>query len=132
MTEHRPEFGKRRPLPPLTTPPVKRSSHVALLLTGAIAVGGSAFALMPRTPACEPASPGMAAPALLQPDGACVPHGSSSGSGGGSGHGSYFGSFGGNSESRGGSTAVADASAGQVTRGGFGSFARAFGFSRGG
>jgi hypothetical protein len=132
MTEHRPEFGKRRPQPAPTTPPVKRSGHVALLLMGTLAVGGTAFALMPRTPPCEPASPGMAAPALPAPDGACTQRSSSGGSGGGGGHGSYFGSFGATSDSRGGSTEVADASAGHVTRGGFGSFGEGFGFSRGG
>jgi len=131
MTKHRPEFGKRRPLPPLTTPPVKRSRHVALLLTGTLAIGGTAFALMPRSPSCEPASPGMAAPAMPQSDGGCAPRSSSSGSGGGSSHGTYFGSFV-SSDNRGTSTAFADASAGHVTRGGFGSFAHGFGFSSGG
>jgi hypothetical protein len=40
------EFGKRKPapIPAAASPPVKRSSHVALLLTGTLAVGGSAYA----------------------------------------------------------------------------------------
>jgi hypothetical protein len=131
MTEQKHDFGKRRPLPPPATPPVKRSGHVALLLTGTLVVGGSAFALMPQTSPCEPTSPGMAAPALPPADGACPPRGSSSGGGGGgSGHGFRF--FSGDSDSRGSSTQVSDASASHVTRGGFGSFAHAFGFSRGG
>ena len=49
MAEQRIEFGKRRPLPPPpATPPVKRSGHVALLVMGTLAVGGTAYALMPR------------------------------------------------------------------------------------
>jgi hypothetical protein len=34
------EFGKRRPAPPSAFPPPKRSSHVALLVMGTLAVGG--------------------------------------------------------------------------------------------
>src|SRR5215469_11394409 len=56
------EFGKRRPAAPEPPPPVKRSGHVALLVMGTMAVGGGAYALMPRQN-CQPASPGMAAPA---------------------------------------------------------------------
>ena len=37
--------------------PAKRSGHVALLLMGTLAVGGGAYALMPRGN-CQPASPG--------------------------------------------------------------------------
>ena len=56
------EFGKRRPaMPPVASPPVKRSGHVALLVMGTMAVGGGAFALMPRQN-CQPTSPGMASP----------------------------------------------------------------------
>ena len=56
------EFGKRRPRPARadSPPPAKRSGHVALLLMGTLAVGGGAYALMPRDN-CQPASPGMAA-----------------------------------------------------------------------
>ena len=53
------EFGKRKPVKPVATKtaaPVKRSGHVALLLMGTFAVGGSAYALMPRDN-CEPKSP---------------------------------------------------------------------------
>ena len=53
------EFGKRKPaMPPVASPPVKRSGHVALLVMGTMAVGGGAFALMPRQN-CQPTSPGM-------------------------------------------------------------------------
>jgi hypothetical protein len=120
MAEQRREFGKRRPLPPPTTPPVKRSGHVALLVMGSLAVGGTALALIPRQ-SCEPAVPG--AP---QGQTTCTSRGSSGGGGGG---GSRF-YDGGNS----GRTTVANAesASGSVSRSGFGSFAHAFGFSRGG
>jgi hypothetical protein len=123
MPDQRPtEFGKRRPVaPPPSTPPVKRSGHVALLLMGTLAVGGGAYALMPRG-SCEPASPGMAAPTLPQTGTACTTRGSS---GGGS---SRYGFFG-DSSSRASSTSTSEQNSGGVTRGGFGSLARAFGFS---
>jgi hypothetical protein len=126
MTERtpKPEFGKRRPVAE-PSEPVKRSSHVALLVMGTLAVGGTAYALMPRQ-SCEPASPAMAAPALAQGDAACSDRRSS----GGGGHGGGGG---------GGSSRSSDDSSGRsssearsgVTRGGFGSFARAFGFGGG-
>ena len=117
------QFGKRRPAP--VQPPVKRSHHVALLLAGTVAVGGGAYALMPRE-SCEPASPGMAAPAMPQTNTACSPRGSSGGSGGG-GHSSRYGFYGGSSDQS--SSAATSDSNSSVTRGGFGSLARAFGFS---
>ena len=46
-------------MPLVASPPVKRSGHVALLVMGTMAVGGGAFALMPREN-CQPTSPGMA------------------------------------------------------------------------
>jgi len=124
------EFGKRRPVAIQTAEPVKRSSHVALLLMGTFALGGGAYALMPREN-CEPNRPGMAAPSGLQTAAECPPRGSSSG-----GHGSSGGSwsrsnfFGGDSASaRSSSGTSSDSGSGGVTRGGFGSFASAFGFS---
>jgi hypothetical protein len=125
MPDQRPtEFGRRRPVaPPPSTPPVKRSGHVALLLMGTLAVGGGAYALMPRG-SCEPASPGMAAAALPQTGTACATRGSSGGGGGSSRYG-FFG----DSSSRASSTATSEQNSGAVTRGGFGSLARAFGFS---
>jgi hypothetical protein len=127
MAEKRPtkEFGKRRPAPlPLpSTEPVKRSGHVALLVT--IAVGTTAYMLMPRQ-TCEPPAPGMAAPA--QPNAACTRSGSSSsGSGGGGSSRSSF--FSGDSSGHSSSAGSSDSGSGGVTRGGFGSFAHAFGFS---
>lgn len=115
------EFGKRRAaeLPPV--PPPKRSSHVALLVMGTLAVGGGAYALMPGEN-CVPSAPGMAAPA----SGACTTRTSSGSSGGSGGYArsSRFSFFGGSSSS----TGAAESSS-RVTRGGFGSFAHAFGFS---
>jgi hypothetical protein len=114
------EFGRRRPapIPATTAPPVKRSRHVALLLMGTMAVGGSAYALMPGEN-CGP-RPGMAADP--QPGAGCPPRGSSGGGHGGSwSHSNFFGS---DSSSR--AASGESGSEGGVTRGGFGSFARAF------
>jgi hypothetical protein len=123
--QRRVEFGKRRPVAPLPPqPPVKRSGHVALLLMGTLAVGGGAYALMPRE-TCEPALPGMAAPAMPQTNTACSPRGTSGGSGG---HSSRYGFYGGSSGQSSSATS-SDSNSGSVTRGGFGSLARAFGFS---
>jgi hypothetical protein len=127
------EFGKRQPARLPDTPPPKRSSHVALLVMGTLAVGGGAYALMgPEN--CQPASPGMAGPAEPQTTTACTPRGSGGG-GGSSGYtrSSHYSFFGGDSSSRGsysGSSSGAVPSGG-VSRGGFGSFAHAFGFGGG-
>jgi hypothetical protein len=126
------EFGKRKPaVPPAESPPVKRSRHVALLMFGTMAVGGTAYALVPREN-CQPNGPGMAAsssPGTV----ACTPHSSSSGwSHGGSWSRSNF--FGGDSSSPSSSASTTQSGSGETTRGGFGGFARAFAahFSGGG
>jgi len=125
MAENRPtrEFGKRRPQPLPLPPkePVKRSGHVALLVMGTIAVGTTAYALMPRQN-CDPPSPGMAA----QPNAACSDRSWSGGSGSAVHHYSFFS---GDSSSHSSSSGSSDSGSGGVTRGGFGSFAHAFGFS---
>jgi hypothetical protein len=125
------EFGKRRPVSaPIVSPPAKRSNHVALLLMGTLAVGGGAYALMPNQN-CRPSSPGMAGPAIPQTSTECPPRGSSSGgSGGGSSSRSSFYS-GDSSSSHSSSGTPSSSTSGGVTRGGFGSFAHAFGFSGG-
>ena len=130
MTERAPpgEFGRRRPTAVAPAEPVKRSGHVALLLMGTLAVGGGAYTLMPRQ-SCEPAAPGMAAPALQQSDARCG-SGGSSGSGGRGG--SSRQSFSGDSSGGSASAGATDSASGGVTRGGFGSLAHAFGFSGGG
>jgi hypothetical protein len=130
MAEKRPtkEFGKRRPEPSALPPkePVKRSGHVALLVMGTLAVGTTAYTLRPRQN-CDPPSPGMAAPADPQQAAACSGRSSSSGSGGHSSSRSSF--YGGDSSSHSSSGGSSDSGSGGVTRGGFGSFAHAFGFS---
>jgi len=117
------EFGKRQPTPLQPAPGPKRSNHVALLVMGTLAVGGGAFALMPGE-SCQPTPPGFAAPATPQAV-ACTSRGGSGGSGGYS-RSTRFGLFG-NS----GSSSPSSETSGGVTRGGFGSFARAFGFGGG-
>ena len=119
------EFGKRGPIAPQPAVPPKRSSHVALLLMGTVAVGGGAYALMPRGN-CQPASPGMAAPAVTQQAADCSRTGSWGGGHRGywSSRSSFFSSDTGTSHASSGGTP--DSGSNGVTRGGFGSFARAF------
>jgi hypothetical protein len=127
------EFGRRRPPVLDPGPPAKRSGHVALLVMGTLAVGGSAFALMPREN-CEPNGPGMAAPSLPQTGAACAPR-SGSGHVGSGGSWSRSSFFGGDPAASGSSSGGAsDSAESGVTRGGFGGFARAFAahFSGGG
>jgi hypothetical protein len=122
------EFGTRRPSVPVVTqpgPPAKRSGHVGLFLMGTLAVGGGAYALVPRDN-CEP-SPNVAQPSLLQSNTECRPRGSSS-SGSGGGRSSFY--SGGSSSSQ-SPSGTSDSGSSHVTRGGFGSFAHAFGFSGG-
>jgi hypothetical protein len=127
------EFGRRRPAPLPDAAPPKRSNHVALLVMGTLAVGGGAYALMPGG-SCQPASPGMAAPAVPQGNTvACTSRGSSGGTGGSSStRSSRLSFFGGDSSPRSSSAGGSESTSGGVTRGGFGSFAHAFGFGGGG
>jgi hypothetical protein len=118
VDKEKPDFGKRRqvsvPSRP-QSPPAKRSNHVALLVMGTMAVGGGAFALMPRecTPAASEATPGLSTVSE------CPPRGSSHR---GSSRYSYY------SGASSGATpaATTDASSGGVRRGGFGAFAHSF------
>jgi hypothetical protein len=121
------QFGARKPVAIRPAQPVKRG-QVALLLMGTLAVGSGAYALIPSEN-CEPNRPGMAAPSGLPTNSECRPRGSSSGSGHGSSGGSSSRSnfFSGDSSSRQASSGTSsDSGSGQVTRGGFGSFAHAF------
>jgi len=127
------DFGKRKPSVPAVArpvrpgPPAKRSGHVALLLMGTFAVGTAAYAVMPRDN-CE-RSPNLPSPARLQSSTECPPRGSSSsGGGGGSARSGFYSS---DSSSSHAASGTSTASSGGVTRGGFGSFAHAFGFSGG-
>jgi hypothetical protein len=123
------EFGKRRPALPTPAPrePVKRSGHVALLVMGTIAVGTTAYTLMPQQN-CDPPPPGTAAP--VQTSTACSSSRSSSGGSGGSRWSSRSSFFSSDSSSHSSSGTSSDSGSGGVTRGGFGSFAH--GFSGGG
>jgi hypothetical protein len=113
---------------------MKRSSQVALLLMGTVAVGGSAYALMPS----EHCQPG-----VVQPDGQLSQtsqncnRGSGSSSGGrygyssGSSSSSSSGSaqrqaFAGDGRTNLGSSSSSDHSSSSVARGGFGSFSSHF------
>jgi hypothetical protein len=119
-----PQFGRRRPqsLPDLQPAPAqKRSSHVALLVMGAFAVGGFAEGMI-RRQNCQPAppaAPGIAAPA--PPQSSCTSRGSFHSGG------TRYSYFSGGS-SGGVSTGGSDSASANVSRGGFGGFAHAFGF----
>jgi hypothetical protein len=128
------QFGMRKPVVAPSAPPVKRTHHVALLLMGTLAIGGGAYALMPRE-SCQPGQPGMATPPGLQTGSECPPRGSSSGghgSSGGSSRSSFYSSDTSSSHSSSGTSS--DSGSGGVTRGGFGAYAHAFSshFSGGG
>ncbi|WLB87953.1 MULTISPECIES: hypothetical protein [Bradyrhizobium] len=118
------EFGKRRPVAETAPrPPVKRSGHVALLVMGTIAVGTTAYTLMPRQ-TCEP-SPGAV------PGQTTTTCSSSSSSGGSSSRWSSRSSFfSSDSSSHSSSGTSSDSGSHSVSRGGFGSFGH--GFSGGG
>ena len=126
-------FGKRKPVsasPRPTPPPAKRSGHVALLLMGTVAVGTTAYTLMPSRN-CE-ASPNAASP-YQQTSTECTSRGSSSsshssGSGGSSSRSSYYSSDSSSSHS---SSGTSDSGSHSAQRGGFGSFGHAVGFSGG-
>ncbi|TKW71228.1 MAG: hypothetical protein DI543_28040 [Bradyrhizobium icense] len=120
------EFGKRRqvsvPQGPAPKPPVKRSNEVILLVMGTIAVGSTAYALMPRQ--CTPAAPGTM-PTVSSPA-ECPPSSSSSSSRGGSGGSSRWGYSSSGSSGSTSATTTTDAGSSTVKRGGFGSFAHSF------
>ena len=118
------QFGKRRPpAEPPPRPPAKRSGHVALLVMGTIAVGTTAYTLMPRQH-CEPAPAGT--DPTVQTSTACSSS-SSRGPSGGSSRSSFFSS---DSSSHSSSGTSSDSGHSSVSRGGFGSFGH--GFSGGG
>ncbi|MDD1537911.1 MULTISPECIES: hypothetical protein [unclassified Bradyrhizobium] len=121
------EFGKRRPVAekPPPRPPVKRSGHVALLVMGTIAVGTTAYTLMPRQN-CEP-TPG-AVPG--QTTTTCSSSSSGSSSGSSSRWSSRSSLFSSDSSSHSSSATSSDSGHSSVSRGGFGSFGH--GFSGGG
>jgi hypothetical protein len=114
------QFGRREAaLAAQQVKTTKRSGHVALLLAGTVAIGGGAYALMPGEN-CAPNQPGMATPS----NAGCSSRGSSSGGGGSSRYGFYGGDSSANKSASGPSPS--SSGSGDVTRGGFGSFAHAF------
>jgi hypothetical protein len=128
-------FKKRNPRrPPVEEPAQKRSHHIALLLMGTMAVGGSAYALMPHEK-CDTTQP-MTSEERLQ----CVQRNGSSSSSSGhsySGSGSSWGSSGSSSSSGRSNFAssasssssglsAASSSSSHVARSGFGSFGAHF------
>ena len=128
------EFGKRnkvsvpdspRPMPP----PSKRSGHVALLLMGTLAVGTTAYTLMPSR-SCEQPSNTYAG---SQNAAECSSRSSSSSSGGGgsSSRSSYYSSGSSSSSSSSHSSSDLGSSSHSAQRGGFGSFGHAVGLSGG-
>jgi hypothetical protein len=123
------DFGKRKPVSVPASPrpgsPAKRSGHVALLLMGTFAVGGTAYALMPNRN-CEQ-SPNVSSSSPQQNNANCSSRSSSS-SGGGSSRSSYYGSDSSSSHS---SSGTSDSGSHSAQRGGFGSFGHAVGFSGG-
>ncbi|WP_084303055.1 hypothetical protein [Bradyrhizobium sp. WSM2254] len=121
------EFGKRRPAQPTPRAPAKRSGHVALLVMGTLAVGTTAYTLMPRQ-TCEPSPPGT--DPAVQTSTACSSRSSSSGGSGGSGSSSRSSFFSSDSTSHSSSGTSSDSGHSSVSRGGFGSFGH--GFSGGG
>jgi hypothetical protein len=123
------DFGKRRPAS-VPREPVKRSGHVALLVMGTIAVGTTAFTLMPRRN-CDLPPPGAEVPGAVAPAQTSTNCSSRSSSGSSGSHWSSRSSFfSSDSSSHSSSGTSSDSGASGVTRGGFGSFAH--GFSGGG
>ena len=115
---------------------MKRSSQVALLLMGTMAVGGGAYALMPSEN-CPPNQPGVTQPGGQQNQN-CNRSWRSSG-GGSSGYSSYHSGYGGSSSSSSsphlssqqhfsgsGTSSGGSSSTSPVSRGGFGSFSSHF------
>jgi hypothetical protein len=119
-----------RPLPP----PSKRSGHVALLLMGTLAVGTTAYMLMPSRTCEQPTDTYAGSP--TQNAAECSSRSSSSGHSSGSGGGgsgssrsSYYSSD--SSSSSSSSHSSYDSGSHAAQRGGFGSFGHAIGFSGG-
>jgi hypothetical protein len=131
------EFGKRKPVsepgsPRPMPPPAKRSGRVALLLMGTVAVGSTAYVLMPNRTCEQP--PNAASPSYQQTSTECTSRSSSSsshssGGGGSSSRSSYYSSD--SSSSNHSSSGTTDSAAHSSQRGGFGSFGHAVGFSGG-
>ncbi len=124
-SERAKDFGKRKTTQPVYEEPSsrKRSSQIALLLMGTMAVGGGAYALMPSEK-CDPNRPTIDQPGCRQS--------SSSSSSGGHYYGGSSGSSSSSSSSRtnftsmSSSSSSAGKSSSTVARNGFGSFGSHF------
>jgi hypothetical protein len=113
---------------------MKRSSQVALLLMGTMAVGGGAYALMPSEN-CQPNQPGVTQPGG-QPNQNCNNRSWRSSGGGSSGYHSGYGGSSSSSPSQhlssqqhfagSGTSSGSSSSTSPVARGGFGSFSSHF------
>jgi hypothetical protein len=130
------DFGKRKQVsvpdsPRPVPPPAKRSGHVALLLMGTLAVGTTAYTLMPSRTCEQPTNTYAGSP--TQNAAECSSRSSSSShSSGGSGsswRSSYYSSD--SSSSSSSSHSSYDSGSHAAQRGGFGSFGHAIGFSGG-
>jgi hypothetical protein len=132
------DFGRRkqasvpdspRPLPP----PSKRSGHVALLLMGTLAVGTTAYTLMPSRTCEQPSNTYAGSPtqnaAECSSRSSSSSHSSGSSGSGSSSRSSYYGSD--SSSSSSSSHSSYDSGSHAAQRGGFGSFGHAIGFSGG-
>jgi hypothetical protein len=97
---------------------MKRSPQVALLLMGAAAVGGTGYAMMPRSDCTQPGSPA-AVSAGVKPNEACPPSSRSSSSSSGSSGRSWWSSS--HSGSSGSGTSGSGSGHSSTSRGGFGS-----------
>jgi hypothetical protein len=126
------DFGKRKPVSVPASPrpgaPAKRSGHVALLLMGTLAVGGTAYALMPSRN-CEQSPNVSSSP--QQNNANCSSRSSSSSSGGSGSSSSRSSYYGSDSSSSHSSSGTSDSGSHSAQRGGFGSFGHAVGFSGG-
>ncbi len=107
---------------------MKRSSQVALLLMGTVAVGGGAYAMMPGEN-CQPNQPGVIQPGGQQSQN-CNRNWRGSSSGGygssSSSNTSSRQSFSGNGSSPQSGSSGVHGDSGSIARGGFGSFASHF------
>jgi hypothetical protein len=124
------DFGRRRPSPLPDAQQPKRSSHVALLVMGTLVVGGGAYAMM-EGENCRPVPPAVASQAVTSPavpPTGTVPPATTCSSHESSGYSHWYHSYS-RSSSFGDSPSSSSSSSEHVSRGGFGSFAHAVGFS---
>lgn len=119
-------FKKRHPRRQVDEEPArKRSSQIALLLMGTVAVGGGAYALMPSE-RCDPNRPTIEQPGCRQGSSSSSSGGHYFGGSGSSNSSSSRTNFSSSSASSSSSSSIAGKSSSTVTRHGFGSFGSHF------